>query len=75
MIAKSASRFFGQRQDRSGKSVRQVTGSGVAGTATEVAQGTLSSVRYPRLLHAGSETWIAFVNLGTGKIQTVRFTK
>lgn len=55
--------------------VRQVTVAGVADAVTEVAQGTLSSMGYPRLLHAGSETWIAWGNSGTAKIQTARLTK
>jgi hypothetical protein len=55
--------------------VRQVTGAGVAGAVTQVAQGSRSSIGYPRLLHAGSETWIAWGNSGAGKIQTARLTK
>jgi hypothetical protein len=55
--------------------VRQVTGAGVAGAVTQVAQGSRSSIGYPRLLHAGSDTWIAWGNSGTGKIQTARLTK
>jgi len=55
--------------------VRQVTGAGVAGAVAQVAQGSRSSIGYPRLLHAGIETWIAWGNSGTGKIQTARFTK
>jgi len=55
--------------------VRQVTSAGVAGAVTQVAQGTRSSIGYPRLLHAGTETWIAWGNSGTVKIQTARITK
>jgi hypothetical protein len=55
--------------------VRQVTGAGVAGAVTQVAQGSRSSIGYPRLLHAGSETWIAWGNSGNGKIQTARLVK
>ena len=55
--------------------VRQVTGAGVAGAVTQVAQGSRSSIGYPRLLHAGSETWIAWGNSGAGKIQTARLAK
>lgn len=55
--------------------VLQITVAGVAGAVTQVAQGTLSSIGYPRLLHAGSETWIAWGNSGTAKIQTARLTK
>lgn len=66
-------------EGKDGKGVRllvlQVTVAGVAGAVTQVAQGTLSSIGYPRLLHAGSETWIAWGNSGTAKIQTARLTK
>jgi hypothetical protein len=55
--------------------VRQVTGAGVAGAVNQVAEGSRSSIGYPRLLHAGSETWIAWGNSGTAKIQTARLTK
>ncbi len=55
--------------------VRQVTGAGIAGAVTQVAQGSRSSIGYPRLLHAGSETWIAWGNSGVGKIQTARLTQ
>ncbi|MBI2683290.1 MAG: hypothetical protein HYX26_08780, partial [Acidobacteriales bacterium] len=54
---------------------RQVTAAGVAGPVTQVAQGSRQSIGYPRLLHAGSETWIAWGNSGTGKIQTARLVK
>jgi hypothetical protein len=55
--------------------VRHVTSAGVAGSVTQVAQGLRLSVGYPRLLHAGGETWIAWGNSGTAKIQTARVTK
>lgn len=55
--------------------VRHVTSAGVGGPATQVAQGLRLSIGYPRLLHAGGETWIAWGNSGTAKIQTVRITK
>lgn len=55
--------------------VRQVTAAGVAGATTEVAQGSRSTIGYPRLLHASSETWIAWGNSGPGKKQTARLTK
>ena len=55
--------------------VCHVTGAGVAGAVAQVVQGSRSSIGYPRLLHAGSETWIAWGNSGTGKIQTARLTK
>jgi hypothetical protein len=55
--------------------VRHVTSAGVAGAVTQVAQGLRLSVGYPRLLHAGGETWIAWGNSGNAKIQTARITK
>ena len=55
--------------------VRQVTSAGVAGIITQVAQGSRSSIGYPRLLRAGSETWIAWGNSGNSKIQTARLSK
>ncbi len=55
--------------------VRHVTSAGVAGAVTQVAQGLRLSVGYPRLLHAAGETWIAWGNSGTAKIQTARIAK
>jgi len=55
--------------------VRQVSSAGVAGAVTQVAQGSRSSLGYPRLLRARNETWIAWGNSGTAKIQTARLTK
>jgi hypothetical protein len=55
--------------------VRQVTGAGVAGAVTQVAQGSRSNIGYPRLLRTGNETWIAWGNSGAGKIQTARLSK
>jgi hypothetical protein len=55
--------------------VRQVTAAGVAGAVTQVAQGSRSSIGYPRLLRAGKETWIAWGNSATTKVQTARLMK
>ena len=55
--------------------VRQVSGAGVGGAVTQVAQGSRASIGYPRLLHVGSETWIAWGNSATTKIQTARLLK
>jgi hypothetical protein len=52
--------------------VRAVTNAGVAGPPVKVAEGSLAAIGYPRLLHAGRETWIAWGNSGTAKIQTAR---
>jgi len=54
--------------------VRHFTSAGVGGAATQVAQGLRLSIGYPRLLHASGETWIAWGNSGTAKIQTARIT-
>ena len=54
---------------------RLVTGAGVVGPILQVAQGSRSNIGYPRLLQAGSETWIAWGNSGNTKIQTARLAK
>lgn len=55
--------------------VRQVAGAGVARAVTQVAQGARSRIGFPRLLHSGIETWIAWGNWRTSKIHTVRLAK
>jgi hypothetical protein len=55
--------------------VRRVTAAGVAGPVTQVAQGSRSSVGYPRLLQVGKEAWIAWGNSGGSSIQTARLTQ
>lgn len=55
--------------------VRHVSSAGVAVPAAQVAQGSRQSIGYPRLLHTGAETWIAWGNSGSGQIQTGRLTK
>jgi hypothetical protein len=52
--------------------VRVLTSGGVAGPAVKVAEGGKAAIGYPQLLHAGRETWIAWGNSGTPKIQTAR---
>jgi hypothetical protein len=52
--------------------VRAFTSGGQAGPAVRVAEGAKAAIGYPRLLHAGRETWIAWGNSGTAKIQTAR---
>ena len=52
--------------------VRVLTSGGVAGPAVRVAEGGKAAIGYPRLLHSGRETWIAWGNSGTAKIQTAR---
>jgi hypothetical protein len=52
--------------------VRRVSAAGVAGPVTQVAQGSRMDLGYPRLVHAGNETWIAW---GNTKVQTAGLTK
>jgi len=51
---------------------RRLTSAGVAGAAVKIAEGGKAAIGYPRLLHAGGATWIAWGNSGTAKIQTAR---
>ena len=46
--------------------VRLVSSAGVAGPVTQVAEGSGQSLAYPRLLHSGNETWIAWGDSKTG---------
>lgn len=55
--------------------VRPVSSTGVAGPITQVAQGSMRTIGYPRLLHQRGETWIAWGNSATTKIQTARLVK
>jgi hypothetical protein len=55
--------------------VRQITPGGVAGPVVQIAQGPKQSLGYPRLLHAGNDTWIAWGNSAETKIQTARLVK
>lgn len=54
---------------------RFVPASGAAGPVTQVAEGSLQSLGYPRLLDAGKETWIAWGNSANAKVQTARLAK
>jgi hypothetical protein len=54
--------------------VRPVSSAGVAGPVTLVAEGGRSTLGYPRILHAGGETWIAWAGAGA-KVQTARLVK
>lgn len=54
--------------------VRRVSPLGSPGPVTKAAQGSRSSIGYPRLLHAGGVTWIAWGNSGAAKIQTARIS-
>ncbi len=51
---------------------RRVSANGALGPAVQVAQGSRMDLGYPRLLHAGSDTWIAW---GNAKVQTARLEK
>ncbi len=46
--------------------VRSISPAGVAGPVVKIAEGSRTSLGYPKLLHAGSDTWIAWGNAKTG---------
>jgi hypothetical protein len=46
--------------------VRFVSPAGVAGPVIKIAQGSKSSLGYPKMLQSGSETWIAWGDSKTG---------
>jgi hypothetical protein len=46
--------------------VRLVSPAGVAGPPLKIAEGSRASLGYPRLVHAGAETWIAWGDPKTG---------
>jgi hypothetical protein len=50
--------------------VRAVKSTGTAGPVLQVAQGGRSAVGYPRVLNVGSETWIAWGDPKSPKVQT-----
>jgi hypothetical protein len=54
---------------------RFVSASGAAGPAVKIADGSTQSLGYPRLLQAGKETWIAWGNSASGKVQTARLVR
>jgi hypothetical protein len=45
---------------------RRVSPAGAAGPVLQVAEGSRQSLGYPRLLHSGSDTWIAWGDSKTG---------
>ena len=55
--------------------VRFISSAGAAGPVLEVAGGSRQSLGYPQLMHAGSETWIAWGDSKSAKIQTVRLIR
>jgi hypothetical protein len=55
--------------------VRFVSAAGVAGRAVPVAEGSTQSIGYPRLLQTGKETWIAWGNSTSGRVQTAMLVK
>ncbi|MEO8053332.1 MAG: hypothetical protein ABI833_23270 [Acidobacteriota bacterium] len=62
--------------DKSSRVVaRFVSAAGAAGPVVQIAQGSTQSLGYPRLLHAGNDTWIAWGNSATTKVQTARLVK
>jgi hypothetical protein len=55
--------------------VRHVTAAGATGPVLKIAHGSKQSLGYPKLLHTGSETWIAWGNgASRAKVQTARVT-
>ena len=54
---------------------RFVSAAGVAGPAIQVTEGSTQSIGYPRLLQTGNETWIAWGNSASGRVQTARLVK
>jgi hypothetical protein len=54
--------------------VRQVSNAGVTGPVTQVAEGGRSTLGYPRILHAGGETWVTWAG-GGSKVMTARLVK
>jgi hypothetical protein len=56
--------------------LRRVTATGAPGPPIQVAQGARKSLGYPRILQAGSETWVAWADsTRDAKIQTARLQK
>jgi hypothetical protein len=53
---------------------RQVSATSVAGPVLSVAEGSRQSLGYPRLVHAGNDTWIAW-GASAPKLQTARLLK
>ena len=52
---------------------RPVAANGTAGPDTQVTQGSRSALGYPKILHAGGETWVAWAgSAAPAKVQTVR---
>ncbi len=54
--------------------VREISSAGVAGPVVQVAEGGRSTLGYPRIVHAGNETLVAWAG-GGAKIQTAKLTK
>ncbi len=54
---------------------RHVSAAGAPGAVLEIAHGSKQSLGYPKLLHAGADTWIAWgAGSGDSKVQTARVT-
>ena len=52
---------------------RNISSSGAMGPAAEVANGSRVDLGYPRLIHVGTETWIAWGG-GASKVQTAKLS-
>jgi hypothetical protein len=50
--------------------IRHVSAAGALGTVTTLAEGSRQSLGYPKLIHAGNETWAAWNT--PSKVQTAR---
>ena len=55
--------------------VRFVPAASAPGPVAQVVEGSTQNVGYPRLLQAGKETWIAWGNSASGRVQTARLVK
>lgn len=56
--------------------VRRITADGAAGPVTQVDQGVRASLGYPKILHAGTETWITWgTRKPTSKVVTALLKK
>jgi hypothetical protein len=52
--------------------VRSVSAAGAAGPVAQVAEGSRTSLGYPKLVRAGNETWVAWGDAKTGVAEIAR---
>lgn len=56
--------------------LRHIDANGTEGPAMQIAEGSKTSLGYPKLLRTGGETWIAWGSAsGDGRVQTARVAK